>query len=315
MLVDGLLHQGTKMVIGGGSKAFKTWLLMDLAVSITLGIPWMGFPCVKGRVLYVNLEIHEKFFQERLKVLAAARDVVFQPKSLDVWNLRGFSAPYHAIVPVMIERIKSEGYSANILDPIYKLYGKTDENSAGEVAQLLNTLETLCVQTRAATAFGAHYSKGNQAAKESIDRISGSGVFARDPDSIISFTKHEEDSCFVVEPVLRNLPPVQPFVVRWKYPLMLRDSDLDPGKLKLPGGQGRKKEHDPLKILALIAETTRLNPISISDWAKLANLPRQTIADYASTLRQCSMIASVGDGTSARKFITENGLKSLSNLP
>jgi len=37
----------------------------------------------------------------------------------------------------------------------------------------------------AASVFGAHFSKGNQAGKESIDRISGSGVFARDPDTIL----------------------------------------------------------------------------------------------------------------------------------
>src|SRR3954470_23651854 len=37
-----------------------------------------------------------------------------------------------------------------------------------------------------------HFAKGNAAAKETIDRISGSGVFARDPDSLITFTKHEE---------------------------------------------------------------------------------------------------------------------------
>jgi len=37
------------------------------------------------------------------------------------------------------------------------------------------------VKTGAAVGFGAHYSKGNQAGKEAIDRVSGSGVFARDP--------------------------------------------------------------------------------------------------------------------------------------
>ncbi len=82
-----------------------------------------------------------------------------------------------------------------------------------------------------------HFSKGNAAAKESIDRISGSGVFARDPDSLITFTKHEEEGAFTVEMTLRNLPPVQPFVVQWQWPLFKREESLDPSRLKQVGGR------------------------------------------------------------------------------
>jgi RecA-family ATPase len=76
----------------------------------------------------------------------------------------------------------------------------------------------VAVRTGAAIAFGAHYSKGNQARKESIDRVGGSGVFARDPDSLLNFTRHEERDCFTVEMTLRNHPPQKPFVVKWEYP-------------------------------------------------------------------------------------------------
>ena len=93
-------------------------------------------------------------------------------------------------------------------------------------------LETLAVKSKAAVVFGAHYSKGNQAGKESIDRVSGSGVYARDPDSILNFTRHEEEDAFVVESNLRNLKPLEKFMVRWDYPLMVRDDCLSPAKLK-----------------------------------------------------------------------------------
>jgi len=71
----------------------------------------------------------------------------------------------------------------------------------------------LAVTTGAAVALAGHFSKGNASAKESIDRISGSGVLARDPDSLITFTRHEEQDAFTVEMTLRNLAPVEPFVV------------------------------------------------------------------------------------------------------
>src|SRR4029077_12016620 len=100
------------------------------------------------------------------------------------------------------------------------------------IGGLLDELERLAVQSGAAVVFGAHFSKGNQAAKESMDRIGGSGVFARDPDTILTLTRHEKDGAFTVEPILRNHPPVAPFVVGWDFPLMYRDDTLDPANLK-----------------------------------------------------------------------------------
>jgi len=91
--------------------------------------------------------------------------------------------------------------------------------------------------TRGRASVAGHFAKGNASAKGTIDRISGSGVFARDPDSLVVFTRHEEEGAFVVEMVLHNLPPVAAFVVRWRYPLFRREDGLDPTRLKSMGGR------------------------------------------------------------------------------
>lgn len=124
----------------------------------------------------------------------------------------------------MLARAGADKYALIVLDPIYKLLGEREENVTHHITAIMNDLEKLAVKSRAAVAFGAHFSKGNQAGKESIDRISGSGAFARDPDSILILTRHEEDNAFTVEATLRNHAPIEPFVVRWDFPLMRRDS-------------------------------------------------------------------------------------------
>lgn len=239
-LVQGIVHQGSKVVLGGGSKTFKTWSLLDLAVSVSAGVPWLGYDTAKGKSCYVNLEIQPGFFQSRIAAVAREKGITLAPGQLEVWNLRGHAASYLTLIPQIVERVKDNAYSLIVLDPIYKLYGGANENAANEVALLLNAIESLAVTSNAAVAFGAHYSKGNQSSKESIDRISGSGVFARDPDSILGFTRHEEDSAFTVEATLRNFTPIEPFVVRWEYPLMRRDGSLDPAKLKQAGGRPKR---------------------------------------------------------------------------
>lgn len=46
---------------------------------------------------------------------------------------------------------------------------------------------------RTALVYADHFSKGNQAGKKAIDRISGSGVTARDPDAIVTITELEDE--------------------------------------------------------------------------------------------------------------------------
>lgn len=310
-LISGLIHKGSKMVVGGGSKSFKTWIQLSMAISVCSGNRWLDRQTSRGRVLFVNFEIQPAFFQDRIIRVAHAMDVKLEPSMMDVWNLRGYAASYVTLIPQIIGRIKNGGYFLVIIDPIYKIYGNgmKDENSASDVAQLMNSLETICTQTGAAIIFGAHHSKGNQSQKESIDRIGGSGVYGRDPDTILDFTHHEEDGCFTVTPILRNLPPIEPFGVRWEFPLMRYDKELDPSKLKQVSG--RKRQHDPLQLLEYIKDTTFNNPMSVSEWGGVSNVKRPTLVNYLSEMRLKGWIATAGEGSSARQYITEKGRKML----
>jgi hypothetical protein len=130
---------------------------------------------------------------------------------------------------------------------------------------LLNELERLATDTGAAVAFGAHFSKGNQAGKASIDRISGSGVYARDPDSIVILTQHEDEGALTVEATLRNFPPMAPFVVKWGFPLMRRDNALNPAKLKAIGGRPKKW------TTKVILDVLKGHTFTTKEWQKLAS--------------------------------------------
>jgi hypothetical protein len=177
-VIEGIVHLGGKMILGGASKTYKTWTLIDLAASVATGAVWFnGYPTKKGAVLFVNFELPEPFFWNRVRTVCDERQLTIEPGMLHVWNLRGHILDW----PKLQRQIQSGTYLLIILDPIYKLLLGRDENRAGDIASLLNELEVIVVRTGAAVAFGAHYSKGNQAQKETIDRIGGSGVFGRDP--------------------------------------------------------------------------------------------------------------------------------------
>lgn len=261
-IIKGFLHQSLKGVLGSSSKARKTWILMDMAICVHLGIPFWGMETVKGKVLYINFEIPREFFKSRLKRLANNKGVDLTD-SLEVWNLRGYAAPLWKLLPDFIRRLKRGQYSLVIIDPIYKSLGGREENAAEDVAQVCNEMEQIAVEAGCAVMYAAHFSKGNQAGKEAIDRISGSGVWARDADSMMIMTKHEQEDCYTVEMILRNLPEQEPFVVKWQYPLMVRQEELDPEKLKKPGG--RPKTHNEDEVWQLLSEQR-----TTTEWETLA---------------------------------------------
>jgi hypothetical protein len=235
VLIEGLLHRGTKMVFGGGSKSYKTWTLLNLAISVASGGKWFGHQCVQTNqdVIFLNFEVPHLFFCQRVRSVCQAMGIE-PPSNLHVWSLRGVCNDLKVIMQVMKKRI-TNGCALMCIDPIYKALGDRDENSAGDMGLLMNEVEAIVEQTGAAVAFGAHYSKGNQSEKDPLDRISGSGVFARDPDTIMGLTAHEEENCYTVHSSLRNFAGRDPFVVEWDFPMFSKRDDLDANRLRKQG--------------------------------------------------------------------------------
>ena len=190
-LIGGVLRQGHKMLLAGPSKAGKSYALIELVIAIAEGKGWLGFDCAKGKVLYVNLEL------DRASCLHRFRDVYdrlgWKPaglRNIDIWNLRGKSIPMDKLAPKLIRRALKEDYIAVVIDPIYKII-TGDENSADQMAAFCNQFDKVCTELGCAVIYCHHHSKGKQGGKRSMDRASGSGVFARDPDALLDLIELE----------------------------------------------------------------------------------------------------------------------------
>lgn len=184
-LIDGILRQGHKMLLAGPSKAGKSYALIELCCAVAEGRPWLGFDCAQGRILYVNLELDRASCLHRFKDVYTA--LGWAPENLDkidIWNLRGKSVPMDKLAPKLIRRAAKKDYIAIVIDPIYKII-TGDENSADQMANFCNQFDKVCTELGCAVIYCHHHSKGAQGGKRSMDRASGSGVFARDPDALL----------------------------------------------------------------------------------------------------------------------------------
>lgn len=184
-LIDGVLRQGHKMLIAGPSKAGKSFALIGLCVALAEGLPWFGWHCAQGRVLYVNLELDRASCLHRFRdVYGAMGAAPGNIANIDIWNLRGKSKPMDQLAPSLIRRALKTRPIAVVIDPIYKVI-TGDENSADQMAAFCNQFDKVADSLGCAVIYCHHHSKGAQGGKRSMDRASGSGVFARDPDALI----------------------------------------------------------------------------------------------------------------------------------
>ena len=241
-LIEGILRQGHKMLISGPSKAGKSFLLIELAICVTTGKKWLGSRCKKGRVLYVNLEVDGASFLHRVE---SVKEVIApnEKLDLDIWNLRGEPAEINKLAPRLVRRAKDKGYALIILDPLYKI-NEGDENSASEMAKFFNKIDYIGKQLKASIACCHHHSKGSQGGKFSIDRASGSGVFARDPDALLDMiqidprdvgkTLEKGQTAWRISSTLREFETPEDIDVIFSYPVHRITDELS-GAMPLHG--------------------------------------------------------------------------------
>jgi|GEM_PF-1238364 len=261
-IVSGLLHAKTKGVLAGSPKIGKSWMILYLAVCIAAGVPFIKWKTIQGNVLYINLEIPKAFMKKRLESIKERMNLP-SLDNLSVWTLRGQNADFDSLLEYILSITQEKKYSLIILDPIYKLMIGQSEISSSSVGMLGHYIDRLIEKTGAAVVYAHHFTKGNGSKKKATDRISGSGLFARDADTIITLTEHEEENCYTVEITLRNFEPQDSFVVEMDFPIIVERPDLNPADL----AKNNIQEDDDLEpVLELLDE----KPLTVGQWQAAA---------------------------------------------
>jgi RecA-family ATPase len=279
-MIHGILRRGHKLMLGGPSKAGKSYGLIQLAAAVAGGGEWFGARCEKGNVLYINLEIDRASFVKR--VVEVEKHIKFDPERLTIWNLRGRVMMLDKLAVRLHSICKGRNFDMIILDPIYKISGG-DENSAKDMTLLCNLIESIAAHSGAAVVFTHHFSKGQQGAKASIDRASGSGVFGRDPDAIGTLTEletleNEDKNKYKLEWTLREF--ISPPVTNWEFifPCHVRNDILN--NRKNAGSGGRPKSLFPEQVMEAVQ--TQSNK-TIANIAKILNTSTSTIKRIVTT--------------------------------
>lgn len=224
-LVHELIERGEMVAVVGQSKAGKSFVALQLAVCIALGLPFLGRETVRQRVYIANLEVSRKQYKKRLRKICEALGI--SSEALHGWlfvdNMKGESATFQWCR----DEAKRRGCTVALIDPFYQIF-KGDESDVVACADAIDQMKVY--QKDGLTLIVVFHSpKGFAGDRQLIDMISGSSMLARFPESIFGLLNHAHDKqCRVVKCVLRNYAPPEDQTIRFDGGMFRVCDDVSP---------------------------------------------------------------------------------------
>jgi hypothetical protein len=184
-LVQGLWSEGACGFIAGQPKSYKSWMALDLALSVSTGLPFLEhFPVrAPGPVLYIQEEDSLAMVKARFdkiwpnkkadKVRYEEGQVIWMPPEsvpddpdIAAYVNKGFiisdSAWQSWLDEVLTDGMKGQSYRLVVMDPLMVIAGEVDEIRSTEMTQkIFRPLRQLSHKHKVAIAIVHHMRKGD----------------------------------------------------------------------------------------------------------------------------------------------------------
>jgi hypothetical protein len=165
-LIESLWSDQAVGILGGEPKCCKSFLALDVAVSVASGAACLRqFPVRRtGKVLLFPAEDSLAVVRQRLEAIAAAAQVSFEPLPVEVItapSLRLDSPTDRERLAQTVQQLQSR---LLILDPLIRLH-RLEENDATQIAALLSYLRELQRQFHVAILVVHHARKDSHASR------------------------------------------------------------------------------------------------------------------------------------------------------
>jgi hypothetical protein len=193
-LVKDLWSEEGVGIIGAEPKCGKTFLALDLAVSVAAGTPCLRrFPISRaGRVLLYAAEDPLDIVRRRLEGICTVASLKLSELDVQVITEPSVRLDLEPVRRSLEETVAKLQPRLLILDPFVRLH-RIDENASGEVAPLLAFLREL--QRRHAVAvLVVHHAKKGAGRIRAGQALRGSSEFHAWGDSNLYLRKHSDDT-------------------------------------------------------------------------------------------------------------------------
>jgi hypothetical protein len=247
-LIEQLWSAGAVGVLGGAPKSLKTWLALEMAVSVASGSPCLAtFPVPSaGPVMLYAAEDAQPALRSRLASLSQHHRLDLNNLDIRVIIEDSLRLDRDTDQQRLYDTLLLHRPALLVLDPLVRLHS-LDENAAGEMAHLLAYLRTLQRQFGAAIVLVHHARKNVPASGSDGYSLRGSSDLYAWVDSFLYLRRHQGQLLLSAEH--RSASGAGP------WPLELAQAESGP-HLKL-ASTSHAMESDPLRdqLLRLLTES------------------------------------------------------------
>lgn len=185
-LVEGIATEGSVGFIAGQPKSFKSWMALDLALSVSTGSDFLDYFRVvrPGPVLYIQEEdsaitvksrakkIWRGKTTDKMRLINNGKDVLWEPANpeefdpdIDIYCMEGFVASeghwLEWLDETLAEGMDGRPYVLVIIDTLMNVAGDVEENKAQQMTtRIFKPLKLLMRKHACALRFVHHMGKG-----------------------------------------------------------------------------------------------------------------------------------------------------------
>jgi hypothetical protein len=199
-LVESLWARAGVGIIGGAPKSYKSWLGLDLVLSVASSTPCLGrFDVLDpGPVLIYLAEDSPGVVKQRLAALARYRDLDFARLPLHVITEPSLRLDLDRDQGRLARTIEAFTPRVLLLDPFVRLH-RINENDAGEVSGVLAFLRELQRQYDVAVVVAHHTRKNGPAGTQAGQGLRGSSDFHAWTDSALYLRRQRDHLVLSIE--------------------------------------------------------------------------------------------------------------------
>ena len=198
-LIEDLWARAGVGIIGGAPKCCKSWLGLDLAVSVASATPCLDtFPVAEpGGALVYMAEDAAPVVKERLAGLCRHRGLDLAALPIGVITAPSLRLDLPRDQCRLAETVQRQAPRLLLLDPFVRLH-RINENQASEVAALLGYLREL-QRTHDLAVVVVHHARKNGAPAAGGQSLRGSGDFFAWVDTALSLRRSRQQLVLSVE--------------------------------------------------------------------------------------------------------------------
>lgn len=208
-IVENLIPKGGIAILSGKPKVAKSWLTLDMALNIAIGIPFLGkFKTEASNILYISMDEGIFLTAKRAQQFITENE---QPKLIYTqWpdlKLDSFDK-----LPLLKQIVQSERVGLVIIDSLRRVISG-DENDSRVINRLQHSFKSL--MDLGVTIFSIHHQTKDYMGinRSGLEKLRGSSDIGAMVDTHLMLEKTKNGQLKLTQTVLRMQPELPPMLI------------------------------------------------------------------------------------------------------